>query len=107
VKPLSSFKEHGTGLVYVRVKFSPKGRPYHYSAPAGLVRPGDVVAVPCNWVSPEGTLADVVAVLGEPPEIPGVDTFAAIWRVIPPDQLPLFGREGYPMPHAYGPEASQ
>lgn len=80
----------GSATEYVRGRFTPKGRPYHYSAPAGLVRAGDVVAVPCNWVSPEGTLADVVEVLAEPPEIPGVDTFAAIWRVIPPDQLPLF-----------------
>lgn len=75
---------------YVRVKFAPKGRPYHYSAPAGSVRAGDVVAVPCNWVSPEGTLADVLEVLAEAPEIPGVDEFSAIWRVIPPAQLPLF-----------------
>lgn len=44
----------GSATEYVRVRFTPKGRPYHYSAPVGLVRPGDVGGCPVQLGEPGG-----------------------------------------------------
>lgn len=77
---------------YPRVRFAraAKGKLYSYAAPAGMCHVGDVVAVEANWVSCEGTLATVVELATQPPELPPGVTLKAVWRVIPPEQLPLF-----------------
>ena len=58
-----------------------------------MVHAGDVVAVDANWVSTEGTLGRVVDVVAEPPELPDGVQLKPVWRVVPPDELPLFDWE--------------